>query len=486
MSLPFIMLVAYIVVTVLIGIAVAVRGARREKASSAQFLTAQGNLAWFMVIPLLFAEMMAGAATIGKAATGYTTGLSAVWVNWGMSIGMIVFIVFAARFYRAMNRKYGILSVPEAFKFMFDQRCRTIMLIIIVVVYCFLYSSQPISAAALIAPMIGLDVTLVAWVVSALFIVVTLLGGMKGLALMNIVHMVVMYAGLIAATSGGLDMVGGLGALYEQLPASYFDLLQPDIWSTLANALGIGISFLAAATMVTATISARSPRDMAIGAWGAAAIVIPFATLPAIIGMCAAIALPGIDPNTALFAMSNAQGPAISGVVSMAIAAAIWSSAPAALLFISNTLTQDLYAVVRPQSTDCQRLVFSRLMVVLLGIVATWLGLNASSILGQLYAAFQIRSVVGIVLLVAMVWPRVTSGAAFWSMLGGGLVAAVWHFAANPFGVEPLWPACAVTIVVLVGITLASKEKVSEGYKRYRVARDELAASEGRSVKKTA
>ena len=477
MSLPLIMLVAYIAITVIIGVVVATRGS----SSSRQFLTAQGNLVWFMIIPLLFAEMMAGAATIGKAATGFTTGISAVWVNWGMSIGMIVFIVFAARFYRAMHRKYDILSVPEAFKFMFDQRCRTVMLVIIVVTYCFLYSSQPISAAALIAPMVGLDPTPVAWFVSALFVAVTLLGGMKGLAIMNIAHMVVMYGGLIAATSGSLDMVGGLGALYEQLPSSYFDLLQPDIWSTLANAIGIGISFIAAATMVTATISARSARDMAVGAWGAAVIVIPFATLPAIIGMCGMVAMPDASPNGILFAMSNAQGPVVAGVVSMSIAAAIWSSAPAALLFISNTLTQDLYAVVRPQSTDRQRLAFSRLMVVLLGLVATWLGLNASSILGQLYAAFQIRSVVGIVLLVSMVWPRVSSTAAFWSMLLGGIVAAVWHFAGNPLGMEPLWPACGTTIVVLVALTLASKTKVSAGYARYKEARDELARAEGRS-----
>ena len=89
---------------------------------------------------------------------------------------------------------------------------------------------------------------------------------------------------------------------------------------------------------------------MAVGAWGAVVIVIPFATLPAIIGMCGMVAMPDASPNGILFAMSNAQGPVVAGVVSMSIAAAIWSSAPAALLFISNTLTQDLYAVVRPQS----------------------------------------------------------------------------------------------------------------------------------------
>lgn len=475
MSLPLIMLVGYILVTIVVSAIIA----RRGMASSSQFLTAEGDLKWFFIAPLLFAEFMAGAATIGKAATGFTTGISAVWVNWGMSIGTILFIVFVARFYRAMHREYGTLSVPEAFKFMFDQRCRMVMLVIIIVVYCFLYSSQPVSAAALLAPMLGVDSTFVAWGVSVLFIAVTLMGGMKGLAVLNLVHMIVMYGGLIWATAGSLGMVGGVEGLVSSLPPSYFDLFQPSIESTLANALGIGISFFAAATMVTASISARSAKDMAIGSWITAAIVVPFAALPAIVGMCAVIAMPQIDPNTALFAMSNAQGEVVAGVVSMAIAAAIWSSAPAALLFCANTLVQDFFSVVKKDATDRQKVIFSKVCIVVLGVVATWLGLNAASILGQLYAAFQIRSVVGVVLLIAMVWPRVTSTAAFWSMLGGGALAAIWHFAGNPLSIEPLWPACCFTIVVLVVITLTSKERVSPGYKRYEKAMKALRSEEG-------
>ncbi|MEG0072535.1 MAG: sodium:solute symporter family protein, partial [Raoultibacter sp.] len=447
------------------------------------FLTAEGSLKWFLIIPLLFAEMMAGAATIGKAATGFTTGISAVWVNWGMAIGMIIFIVFAARFYRAMHKKYGAISVPEAFKCMFDQRCRMVMLLIIVVVYCFLYSSQPISAAALIAPMIGVDPTIVAWCVSTCFILVTLLGGMKGLAALNLIHMLVMYVGLFWAAQGSLGIVGGLEGLQASLPTSYFDFFQPNVGSTLANAIGIGISFIAAATMVTAGISAKTPRDMTAGTWTAALIVLPFAVLPAIIGMCAAVVLPGIEPNTALFAMSDVQGPVVSGMVSMAIAAAIWSSAPAALLFCANTLTRDFFVVVKPESSDKQRALFSKGIIIVLGVFSTWLGLNAASILGQLYAAFQIRSVVGIVLLIALVWPRVSSTAAFWSMLGGGTLAAVWHFTGSPFGIEPLWPACALTLFLLIGISLASKKKVSPGYERYQAAKkclqDEGGSSSG-------
>lgn len=466
MNLPLTMLVVYVTVTSAICAIVAVRE-RKRQSSSAQYLTAEGGLAWYLIIPLLFAETMAGAATIGKASDGFMHGISASWVNWGMALGMFLFVIFVARFYRAMNKQHGALSVPETFKFMFDTRCRMVMLLIVVIVYIQLYSAQPISAASLIAPMVGASTDVVAWVVTALFVVVTLLGGMKGLAIMNIVHMMVMYVGLIWVANGSIDAVGGISSFMTSLPADHYNIFGDDFFGTLGNALATGISFLAAAPMVTAAISSRSTRDIKIGSWVAGLIIIPFAVLPAVIGMCGAIALPDATPNTILFTMANSLGSLESGTISMAVAAAIWSSAPAALLFVANVLTQDCFVVLRPHSSDKQRLLFSKIAVVIIAIIATWIGLNASSILGQLYSAFQIRSVVGIVLVVAIIWPRVNSTAAFWSMLLDGALAAIWSIAGQPFGINPLWPACALTLVILFVLSMASKRRVSESHERY-------------------
>lgn len=296
---------------------------------------------------------------------------------------------------------------------------------------------------------------------------------MKGLAIMNIVHMVVMYAGLMWVASGSVAEVGGFSAFATALSASYYNVFGDDFFGTLGNALATAISFLAAAPMVTAAISSRSTKDIKIGSWAAGFIIIPFAVLPAVIGMCSAIAMPDAQANPILFAMAQSLGVLESGTVSMAVAAAIWSSAPAALLFVANVLVQDCFVVLRPKSTDRQRMVLSRVAIVVIGVAATWAGIHASSILGQLYAAFQIRSAVGVVLVVAIIWPRVNSTAAFWSMLAGGVLAAVWSFAGEPFGVNPLWPACAVTLVVLAAVSLAAKRKVSESHERYK---DALAA----------
>lgn len=475
MSTALAILAVYMLATIVISIVSAVRS---RGANAGSFMAAKGELAWVFLIPLLFAEMIAGSGTIGNAAAGFTTGLSAVWMNWGMVIGVLLFTVLVLKFYKSVNATKNVISVPAAYKCIFDERCRIVMLFVIVIVYLILFSTQPVAAAAIIGPMVGVDETVVAWVIAAVFIGVTLLGGMKGVAFMNVVHAFVMVVGMALVAFVALERAGGFEALHASLPATYFSFAQPDMPTTVASALGTGISMIASATTVSVCFAAKDLRNARIGMVAAALIIAPFALLPAIIGMCAQVVLPDIAANGALFSMANHVGGVYGGIASMAIIAAIWSTAPALMLICATTLTKDFYKHAKPQATDHQELLFSKFCVVAVGIAGTFLGLNASSILDQMYGAFQIRSIVAIVLIAAIFWKRVSTTAAFWSMLSGGILAAGWFFAGNPFGVSCFWPGAALCLIVLVPLTLTSRDKVSPGYRAYRQALDEMTALE--------
>ena len=71
--------------------------------------------------------------------------------------------------------------------------------------------------------------------------------------------------------------------------------------------------------------------------------------------------------------------------------------------------------------------------------------------------AFQIRSIAGIVLLAALLWRRVNGVSAFWSLLSGGVTAAVWFFLKSPLGIAPLWAGALVCIAILIPVSLCSK-----------------------------
>ena len=74
----------------------------------------------------------------------------------------------------------------------------------------------------------------------------------------------------------------------------------------------------------------------------------------------------------------------------------------------------------------------------------------------------------------------VDARAAFWSILSGGSVAIVWYFMKNPpLTSEPLIPSVAVGLLVLVVLTLMSREKISAGYRTYMQLKEEYAKTEG-------
>ena len=137
--------------------------------------------------------------------------------------------------------------------------------------------------------------------------------------------------------------VGGIDVLRSNLPEHYFSIIGSHPMTTLASALGTAISFLASSNVTTVLFGSKDQKNANRGIILAGIMVLPFALLPAIIGMCAKVALPEINASGALFQMVNSLGTIHSGILSMAIIAAIWSTAPTLLVIISATLTKDLY-----------------------------------------------------------------------------------------------------------------------------------------------
>lgn len=452
----------YFVGTSLIGL-----WAVKNVKSVSEFFVAKRNLGVPMIVALLFGELIAGAGTVGNAADAFKSGLSSVWMNWGMVIGCVLVAFFMVNFYRSINT----MSIPEAYKVRFDEKCRLVMMLITSVVYFIIFAMQPVAAAAIIAPMLGLDRNVVAWLVGGIFILVSVTGGLRGIAWMNVVHSIAMYVGLGVAAVFSINKAGGLTHMKAVLSPTFFSLAQPDLLTVTAWALGTGLSLLAGATLAAAIFGASDVASAKKGVLWAGALIIPFALFPALIGLSARVVLPTIKSQTALFSMAANCGPVISILASVGVIAAIFSTAPALLLITATTLSRDFYKVfIRPGATDKEELLISRVTIVLLGIAGIYFGLSASSILSQILGAFQIRSTAGVVLLIALLWKRVNSNAAFWSMVTGGTIAAYWHFAGRPYGLEPLWPSLAVGLPVLIVLTLLSKKEVSSGYERVQKA----------------
>lgn len=468
----------YFALTICIGIYM-----MRQKSSVADFFVAKKGLTAGLIVPLLFAELIAGAGTVGNAATAFKIGISSVWVNWGMSVGCIVVFYIAGRLYLGFSKKYGAMSVPQVYMHRFDGKTRSVMMVILVAVYLIIFAQQPVAAAGILSPLLDLDKTMLGWIVGVVFIVLTLTGGMKGLAWMNVLHSFVMYLGLGIVCVVAVTAAGGLGHMQTVLPAKMFAFNQPDMLTVIGWALGTALSFFAASTVVVVLFGAQDQKSAKNGILWASVLVLVFALFPALIGMAGKVIMPTAAANSILYVVAKQLGPMYAVMASMGILAAILSTAPALLLISTTMLTQDMVRVIKPGISEKEEMKWARIFAIVLGLLATYFGMQSTSILAQMAGAFQIRSVAGVVLLFAIFWPRVDSRAAFWSMLIGGIVAAGWHFAGNPY-VTSLYPSLVVGIPILIILTLMAKKPIADGHQKYLLALDDL-ATEGLEEQKS-
>ena len=458
-----IIMMGYLLLTIGVGVYLS-----KSNKNTEDFFVAKKGLGIGLIIPLLFAELIAGAGTIGNAEMAFRSGLSSVWAQWGMAIGCILFVAFVSKFYWIMGDRFGVMSVPEAFGQRFDERTRLAIMVIISLAYSLIYSTQPVSAAAILAPMFNVSVEVIAWFVAVVIIIITITGGLKGAAYLSIIHSFVMYFGMFVTAYMVLRHVGGLSTIRQTLPPAMFDVFEPGIFTVVAWVLGTAFSFFTASTVVAVTFGAKSLKSANKGIIIGALLIVPFALAPALIGLAAKAQMADILPKNSLFAMASSVSSEMAGVASMGVIAAILSTAPVMLLITVTTLTRDLYkGLVKPEATDREQMRFSQILIVVIGLAGTYFGLQSTSILGQLLGALQIRSIAGVVLVISLLWPRVSNSAVFYSIMTGGVLAAVWHLVGSPYGVEPLWPSLLVGIPILVIMSVVSNEKTSSSYQHY-------------------
>lgn len=460
----FTLVIVYLVCTFFIGNVLT----KRSQTVHSYFI-AKDQLGTGLIMVLVFSELISGSSTVGNASQAYSLGISSVWANVGMCLGGILFSQLLCKFYVVLGKHQNVGTVPDAYGWYFSSRCRSVMTFTVIVVYFILQSLLPKAAAAVLAPMLGVDPTATAWIMCIFFIAIALMGGQKAIANMNVLHTFVMYFGLLIAAVLALFRVGGLSTLTNTLPESFFSFGQPSVSTVVARAAGSMLSLTAAPIIVNDILGAKTYRQAKRGVLFGSLVMIPFAFFPAVLGLCAKVLLPGQSPNNALYAMGAYLGPVWGAVVSMAVLAAILSTAPGNMLVIANSLTWDIYLpYLRKSASQREALIFSRICMIIIGITSCWFGLTNEELMSQLTGALQIKSVAGAVLVIALLWPRVDERAAFWSMLLGGVISVVWFFCGSPFGVEPLWPACAGGLGALVVLTLLSPAPCSASYLKYR------------------
>jgi SSS family solute:Na+ symporter/sodium/proline symporter len=167
--------------------------------------------------------------------------------------------------------------------------------------------------------------------------------------------------------------------------------------------------------------------------------------------------------------------PVVVGCALMAaITAIIISTANGFLLVPATNVIRDVYQrFIDPDLSDKKMILYSRITVIVLGVIAYSLITFFPRILDAAYAAYTVYGA-GITpaLVAVFFWKRATAVGGVLSIIGGLGTTVIWEIVNKaqghlPFGIPAIYPALALSLFLLIFVSLISTKPSPEKWKPF-------------------
>ena len=458
-----ILVIAYLVVTIGIGLV----AARRVK-GTADYAVAGRSLPLFMIITTTFATWFGSEIVLGVPATFVQGGLSAV-VEDPFGAGMclvLVGIFFAAKLY-----KLNLMTISDYYRERYGRTVEILCSLFIILSYLGWVAAQVTALGVVFNLLSGGELSLEAGMVIgvASVLVYTVFGGMWSVAITDFIQMIILVVGLLALAVFASDMAGGADKVFEMAASrDMFRFFPPPTFHDMV------FFFAAAITMMLGSIPQQdvfqrvmSAKNVRAATWGpviGGSLYIVFAFVPMFLVVAALVIMPAEsatllaeDSQKVLPALVMNKMPLVMQVLFFgALLSAIKSCASATMLAPSVTFVENIWHQFVPKKSDKAELVIMRVTVLVfsLCVLAYALVFRERSIYEMVKAAYQVTLVGAFVPLVfGLYWKRASSQGAIASIALGmacwlGLIA---------LGLDQAFPAQLAGVMgALVGMIVGS------------------------------
>jgi SSS family solute:Na+ symporter len=446
-------IVAYLAVLATIGFV-----SSRRVQTGDDFLVAGRTLPARVLVLTLLATWIGSGSLFGGAGLGYRHGFAGLWQSAGAWVGITLAYFIAPRV-----RRIAKYTMPDILELRYGPVARVLGTLTTVIAYTTIAAYQFRGGGRLLNLIAGVDPGTGAFITAAFCVVFTALAGMLSIAYLDIANGLMMIAGVALGVVFLIGHAGGPAPAVAQLrpdQISLFGTLDP--WQdALALFLPTMLLLLGEANMYQKFFSARdagAARRAVVG-WIAGTILVE--TLIVSVGVFGSVVIPGLDAQT-------------SETIVMLVAIIV-STANSFLLTPASALMRDVYQpFINPGVSDRQVVVYSRALVVLLGTVGLVALQFFQTILEMaLWAYTMYGAAITPALLAAFIWPRATRQGGVASIATGMIVTLAWEMAARAmagadgspvyaWNLPTVYPACAMSVLALVSVSLATTPPTRE------------------------
>ncbi len=392
------------------------------------------------------ASDMSGWLLMGLPGAIFLSGISESWIAIGLTIGAYLnWKLVAGRLRVHTEANNNALTLPDYFTSRFEDNSkllRVISAIVILVFFTIYCASGIVAGARLFESTFGMSYETALWAGAAATILYTFIGGFLAVSWTDTVQASLMIFALILTPVIVIFAVGGIDTsmlvIQAQNPAN-LDMLKGLNFVAILSLLGWGLGYFGQPHILARFMAADSHRTIR------SARRISMTWMILCLAGTIAVGFFGIayftnNPDQAGNVSKNGErvfielamllfNPWVAGVLLSAILAAVMSTLSCQLLVCSSAITEDLYKAFLRKGASQRELVWvGRVMVLVVALIAIALAANPENrVLGLVsYAWAGFGAAFGPVVLISVMWSRMTRNGALAGMLVGAVTVIVW------------------------------------------------------------
>ena len=437
------------------------------------------------------ASDMSGWLLMGLPGAIFIAGISESWIAIGLTVGAwINWKLVAGRLRVHTEYNNNALTLPDYFTGRFEDNSRVLRIIsaVVILVFFTIYCASGIVAGArLFESTFGMSYETALWAGAAATILYTFIGGFLAVSWTDTVQASLMIFALILTPVIVIFAVGGLGDSMEvikQKSIENVDMLKGLNLVAIISLMGWGLGYFGQPHILARFMAADSHHTivnarrismtwMILCLAGAVAVgffgIAYFTNNPAL--------ATAVNQNSERVFIELAQilfNPWIAGILLSAILAAVMSTLSCQLLVCSSAITEDLYkAFFRKHASQRELVWVGRLMVLVVALVAIALAANPENrVLGLVsYAWAGFGAAFGPVVLLSVLWSRMTRNGALVGMIIGAVTVIVWKQFAW-FNLYEIIPGFIFATLGIVVVSLMGKAPSKTMIERFEKADD--------------
>ena len=436
-----------------------------------------GKISWGVAAGLIMGTLVGGTSTVGTAQLAFNYGMTAWWFTLGGGLGCLILGLIYVKPLRAQASPTLVGMVRDEY----GPKVGMAATILNSVGTFINILSQLIAASAVVVVVFETMGTVVAIILSAVFMVLyVVFGGTKGAGIVGILKTVLLYLTMVICGVIVLRKCGGLGGFTDMVnnlhianadgtERNLWSLFGRGFWTDFGSCMSLILGVLTTQTYAQAILTARSDRDGRIAAFISTILIPIIGVFGIMVGLYMRKVDPDISAKVALtkYILEYSGIPTLLGGIMLgALFIASVGTGAGLSLGIATVVNRDLLS--RGKTVDAKKSdATNKLLIVVILAAATVLTciLPADTIQDYAFLSMALRGCTVFAPLCFALWAskKVKSGYAMASVVGGSVVALIYGVlklqGVINFPLAAVFPGIAVGLVCMfVGLAAGKKE----------------------------